>query len=100
MDKERAVAVAGVCGPLDALELDLETGHVVLCEGDDLGAKERDDVVTDLVDGLGGKVGVVDAELVVEPGDLAGRELLRTVKQTRQSRDVIGAALLARQART
>lgn len=76
VDEQSAVLLARLAGRLvDFLELNLESGHVVLGESHDLGAEQSNNMVTDLVDRFRRKVGVVDAELVVEPRDLVLDEL-------------------------
>ena len=69
MDKSRTSPVL-----VDLLEIDNELAGVVLRVSEDLGAEERDNVVGDDLDRLGLEVGVVDAEVSVEPVDLVGYE--------------------------
>ena len=66
----RAVTIARINWLLDLLEVDLELLHIFLGVCDYFGAIESNDVVADLVGRFIGKVGVIDTELVVEPGDL------------------------------
>jgi len=70
VDEERAVTIARIDWLLDLLEVDLELLHVLLGVCDYFGAIESNDVVADLVGRFIGGVGVIDAELVVEPGNL------------------------------
>lgn len=56
----------------DLFEVDDELGRVVFGVGEDLGAEEGYDVVGDDGDGFVGEVGVVDAEVGVEPGNFVG----------------------------
>ena len=62
---------------VDLLQLDRQGIGIMLRGREDLRAVEGKDVVRDALGGLGGEVGVVDAEVVVEPGDLVGDELWR-----------------------
>ena len=72
MDEGRAVTLL-----VDLLEVDDELRGVVLRVREDLGAEERDDVVRDDLDGLVAEVGVVDAEVGVEPVYFVRDELAR-----------------------
>lgn len=70
MDERRALLV-------DFLEIDDELAGIMLGVRQDLRTKERDDVIRDDISGLVLKVGVVDAEVGVEPVDLVSYELAR-----------------------
>lgn len=70
MDEGRAVALL-----IDALEIDHELVGIVFGVCEDLGAEEAEDVIRDYIAGLVLEVGVVDAEVGVEPVDLASNEL-------------------------
>jgi len=75
VDEERAVTIARINWLLDLLEVDLELLHILLGVCDHLSAIESYDVVADLVGKFVGEVGVIDTELVVEPGHLERYEL-------------------------
>jgi hypothetical protein len=72
VDEGRAGAVGRAL-----LEVDHERVRGVLGERKDLRAVEREDVLGDLRRRRAREVRVVDAEPVVEPGDLAGDEINR-----------------------
>lgn len=60
---------------VDALEINDKLGRVMFGEREHLGAKEGDDVIRDDGWRFVLEVGVVDAEVQVEPVDLVGGEL-------------------------
>lgn len=79
MNESRALAVL-----VDVLEIDHELRRVVLSEGKDLGSVEGDYVVCDHVGRLGHEVGVIDAEMRVEPVNLIRNEFARNETLDRQ----------------
>lgn len=72
MYERRALSVL-----IDVLEVDDERVRVVFRVGEHFCAVERDDVVCDCAEGLGGEVVVVDPEVGVEPVYLVRDELAR-----------------------
>lgn len=72
MDERGAIAAL-----IDLLKVDHELRWVVFSVREHLRAKERDDVVGDDLHGLGLEVGIVDAQMSVEPVDLVRDEFAR-----------------------
>lgn len=72
MDKSRPISFL-----VDLLKVDDELIEVVLSVGEHLGAKERDDVIRYNRGRFVLKVGVIDAELRVEPVDFVYDQFAR-----------------------
>ena len=64
MNESRSISLL-----VDPLEVDDESRRVVFREGEDLGAKQRDDVVRDDFRGLIYKISVIDSQMVIKPHD-------------------------------
>jgi hypothetical protein len=60
----------------DPFEVDHELIDIILGVREDLRSVQRENMIRDRVRGRGRKVGVVDAELGVEPADFLGDQLL------------------------